>query len=67
MGFRTGEALRRKVINENANPFRRFDARDRVSLITAFAAGQINGFGPFSAFLAREAEGHSLFGWPWIA
>lgn len=38
MGFRTGEALRRKVINENADPFRRFDARGRVSLITAFAA-----------------------------
>lgn len=62
MGFRTGEALRQKVINENANPFRRFDARDRVSLITAFATGQINGFCPFFAFLAREAEGHSLCG-----
>ena len=67
MGFRAGEALRQKAINENADSFRRFDARDCVSLITAFAAGQINGFGPFSAFLAREAEGHSLCGWPWIA
>ena len=56
MGFRTGEALRQKVINENANPFRRFDARDRVSLITAFAAGQINGFGPFSAFWRERLE-----------
>lgn len=67
MDFHTGEALRRKAINENAESFHRFDARDRVSLITAFAAGQINGFGPFSALLAREAEGHSLCGWPWIA
>ena len=48
MGFHTGEALRQKAINENADPFRRFDVRDRVSLITAFAVGQINGFSPFS-------------------
>lgn len=67
MGFRTGEASRRKAINENAEPFRRFDVRDRVPPITAFAAGCINGFGPSSAFLAREAEGHLLCGWLWIA
>lgn len=62
MGFRTGEALRQKAITENAEPFRRFDVRDRVSLIRAFAAGQINGFGPPSGFLTREAEGHSPCG-----
>ena len=67
MGFHTGEALRQKAINENADPLRRFDVRDCVSLITAFAVGQVNGFGPFFAFLTREAEGHSLCGWSWIA
>ena len=59
MGFRIGEALRQKAINESVGSFCRFDARDRI-LITAFAAGQINGFIPSSAFLAREAKGHLL-------
>ena len=49
MDFRTGEALRRKAINENAKSFHCFDMGDCIP-ITAFATGQFNGFGPSAAF-----------------
>lgn len=40
MDFHTGEALRRKAINENAESFHRFDARDCIP-ITAFATANL--------------------------